>query len=120
MDTLRTSSIGYGQDQCGPGPSNASLPCATGLPSRRMIARSFERTVKKPDPRKTRTRIAIRTLTIAKLLRSASDNAWDPASNGVSGGGGVASGMLFISAQAGVRKLQIPNAKSPGAPRVEV
>src|ERR1017187_4888418 len=86
IETLMFSSIGYGNDQCSPGPSKAFSPSPTGLPKRRMMARSCGPTVKKPEARKTSTSNTITNLTIAKLLRSASDSAWEPASTGVSGG----------------------------------
>src|ERR1035438_33207 len=87
MGTLTTSSIGYGNDQCNlPGASNAFSPSPSGLPNRRTIARSCGPTVKNPEPRNTSTRSTITNLTIAKLLRSASASAWEPASTGVSGG----------------------------------
>src|ERR1035441_8664246 len=86
IDTLMFSSIGYGNDQCRPGPSNALSPSPSGLPNRRMIARSCGPTVKKPEARNTSRRSTITNLTIAKLLRSASASACEPASTGVSGG----------------------------------
>src|SRR5665213_4241507 len=81
-----TSSIGYGSDQCQPAPSSRLSPTPTGLPKRRMTAFSCEPTVKKPEAKNATTISSITTLTIAKLLRSASASACEPASC-VSGAG---------------------------------
>src|SRR5687767_9649727 len=80
--------MGYGNAQCGPGPNRILSPCPRGLPKRRITAFSCGPTVKKPDPKNTTTRMIIRILMIAKLLRSASDSACELESSGTSGGGG--------------------------------
>src|SRR5437879_40685 len=85
IETFTTSSMGYGNDQCRPGPSKARSPSPTGLPKRKMIARSCGPTVKKPDPKNTSTKITITSLMMPKLLRNASDSACEPASIDVSG-----------------------------------
>src|ERR1035441_3188033 len=86
METLMLSSMGYGSDQCSPGVSRAFSPSPTGRPNRNRIARSWGPTVKKPEARNSSTSNTITTLTMAKLLRSASASACEPASIGVSGG----------------------------------
>src|SRR5688500_4164967 len=91
---MRTiSSIGLGHDPCRPGPSNCSAPLPTGLPKRRMIARSCEGTVKIPEKKKSITSPTIKILTMTKLLRNASESAREPTSSmtagfGCPGGGG--------------------------------
>src|SRR5690349_16081085 len=64
-----------------------------------MIALSCGPTIKKPEPKNTSTSIIIRNLTIAKLLRRASERAWDPASTGV--------GAWESKSVRGVRRLAI-------------
>ena len=86
-----TSSIGGGHDQCAPGPSKALSPSPTGLPKRRITARSCGPTVKNPDAKNSTTSPAMRILTIRKLLWSASASAVEPASSGASGTGAFGS-----------------------------
>ena len=71
-------------------------PLLTGLPSRKITAFSCGCTTKNPEARNTSTMMTSTTLTITKLLRSASESACEPASSVGSGGTGALGGVAFF------------------------
>ena len=83
--------MGDGHAQCAPGPSSAALPSPTGFPKRKITARCCGSTMKKPEMKNTTTSAAMMNFTIQKLLWSASDSAFDPASSGINGTGAFGS-----------------------------